>query len=402
MKMTKKLQMFLMTGLVAVFFASCQTEESEIIENEEQTLTAVSPLTNLLSRVAMSDATSDNIIDSTDCFKVKLPVSVIANGQQVSVNSEEDFATIESIFNEYPNENDTIEFVFPVTVIYPDYQEVTFNSQSEFDALAYACTATGPGPVFDEPIPCFSIVYPITIQGYASAVQQAQTYTINSNTELFLFLLNLSSTEYYSISYPLSIINPDGVVVIINSNAVCEQAILDAVDLCFENEDFCQGNDEVFTSLYDSVANFEGVMESTIWSAVTHEYTFSSNSPQTLCTIGYFSPTIEGSYMMEVLKEDGSVLYSGIHTFEAEQLTHISITPVNLEANQKYIVRRRNPSATGGGLCKVLTRVEGLEPILPVTKNGLTIPNSKYYGGGTGSEDPNFFIIPFITLGFSN
>ena len=106
--------------------------------------------------------------------------------------------------------------------------------------------------------------------------------------------------------------------------------------------------------------------------------------------------------MMEVLKEDGSVLYSGIHTFEAEQLRHISITPVNLEANQKYIVRRRNPSATGGGLCKVLTRVEGLEPILPVTKNGLTIHNSKYYGGGTGSEDPNFFIIPFITLGFSN
>lgn len=401
MKMTKKLHLFLITGIVAVFFASCQTEEAEIVDNTGETLTAAAPLTDLLSRVAMSDATSDNIIDSTDCFKVKLPVEVIVNDQEVLVNSEEDFAAIEAIFDQTTTQYNTVDFVFPITIIYPDYSEVIVNSQEEFDAIAYGCTATGPGPVFDEPVSCFTIVYPITISGYASAVQQAETYTINSDEELFLFLLNLSATEYYAINYPVSFVNGEGETVSINSNNECEQAILAAIDFCFEDEDFCQGSDVVFTNLYDSVANIEGVMESTVWSAVTHEYTFSTSTPQTLCTIGYFSPTIQGGYMMEVLKEDGTVLYSAYHTFEAEQLTHISITPVNLEADQKYIVRRRNPDGSGGGLCKVVSRVEGLEPILPATSNGLTIHSSKYYGGGTGSEDPNLFMIPFITVGFS-
>ena len=400
MKMRKKLHLFLIAGIVAVLFTSCQTEENEIVENPEETLTSAATLTNLLSRVAMSDATSDNIIDSTDCFKVKLPVAVIVNDQQVLVNSEEDFALIEVLFDQTTTQYNTVDFVFPITIIYPDYSEVIVNDQYQFDTLANGCTVTGPGPAFDEPINCFTIVYPITISGYTSAVQLAETYTITSDAELFLFLLNLSPTEYYAINYPISFVNGEGVTVSVNSNTECELAILAAIDFCFEEEDFCQGSDVTFTTLFDSIANVPGVDEGTIWSAVTHEYTFSTSSPQTLCTIGYISPATAGGYMIEVLKEDETVLYSAFHTFEADQLTHVSITPVNLQANQKYIIRRRNPNGSGG-LCKVVRRVEGLAPILPATTNGLTIHHSKYYGGGTGDEDPNLFLIPYITVGFS-
>ncbi|MDR6967833.1 hypothetical protein J2X31_001847 [Flavobacterium arsenatis] len=398
--MSKKIQLFLFAGIVSVLFASCQNEESEIVQNQEETLTAAAPLTNLLSRVAMSDATSDNIIDSTDCFKVKLPVEVLVNNQPVFVSSEEDFAAVEAIFNQYGNDNDCVKFLFPITIIYPDYSEVTVNSQEQFDVLANGCTATGPGPVFDAPVSCFNLVYPITISGYASAVQQAQTYTINSDQELFLFLASLSATEYYAINYPVSAVNEAGETITINSNSECQQAIAQAINFCYEIEDFCQGSDVAFTTLFDSLANVEGVMEGTVWSAVTHEYTFSKSTDATICTIGYISPTIGGAYMMEVLKEDGTVLYSGFHTFEADQLTHISITPVNIQANQKYIIRRRNPNGSGG-LCKVVSRIEGLDPILPATSNGLTIYSSKYYGGGTGDDFPNVYLLPFISVGFS-
>ncbi|RZK02466.1 MAG: hypothetical protein EOO43_23385, partial [Flavobacterium sp.] len=366
MNVIKKIRVFLFIGIVSVLFTSCQHEENEIVNPDKETLSKSAPLTKLLSRVAMENTTYDNVIDSTDCFKVKLPVNVVVNNQPMQVNSEADFSSVEAVFNDSQWDVDHVSFVFPITVIYPDYSEVIIASQQEFDNLSAACVSI---PVEEQPIDCVTIVYPITIHAYNSALQLADTYEINTNAELFLFLENLSPNEYYSIQYPFSVINSQGNLITITGNANCQQVILEALNLCdISVVTPCEGNFAPFYSLYDSISNIEGVMETTIWSAETHEYAFSMNTNGTLCIIGYESPSIGGEYVLEILNENGAVLYSGSHSFDADVLTYVSIDPVDIIANQKYILRRK--SINSGTLCKALVQVENGAALLPTTNNG--------------------------------
>jgi len=402
MKMTKNIQLFLLVGVVSlVFFVSCQNEENEVTPSNSETLSKTAPLTALLKRVAMTDPTADNIIDSTDCFKVKLPVEVVVNNQPVSVNSEDDYLVVKEIFDNSAAGYNTVDFVFPITVVYPDNTETVIGTSEQYYKLAHECQDVV--PVDEQPVGCLKINYPITIFGYDSNFQIAETYVVNNDIEFLLLLSNMNVNEYYAIDYPFSLINSNGEIITIYSNDECTQAIEEAIaNSGGETGETCEANSIPFTSVYDSIADIEGVQETTIWSAVTHEYTFSLDTDGVICSIGYQADMNGGAYVLEILEEDGTVLYSGIHTFLPNELKYVSITPVTVNANQKYIIKRRNPDGVGGGLCKALLRVEGTETILPITNNGLTIHSTRYYGGGTGSEEQLYNLIPFISFGFSS
>lgn len=217
MKISKKTQVFCLIGLLCVFgLTSCQEDEAPQTTIDPETLTANSPLTGLLERVAMLDTASDNIIDSTSCFQIDLPFQVHVNGQLVTVNSEADYDTVASFFGGTVTGYDTIEYVFPITIIYPDYSETVVSNQQQYDALLADCEASG-DPIVN-PIGCISLLYPITIFGYDSNFQLANTYTIDNDTELFGLLFNLSLVQYYAIDYPISVTKADGEVVVVNNN----------------------------------------------------------------------------------------------------------------------------------------------------------------------------------------
>lgn len=215
---------------------SCQNEDVDInTGTNAQTLNKTSNLSKLLSRVSMENTSNDNVLDSTSCFKVKLPVNVVLNGEQTfTVNSEEDFGTVAEIL-QTPNGNGTIDFTFPITVIFPDYSEEMVTSQQQFNQLSN-CNAQPPE---EAPIGCFSIQYPITVFGYNSNFQIAQTYVVDSDLELFLLILNLQANEYYSISYPISVLNSNGQTMVINNNSELEALILQTIPLCANPEPTC-------------------------------------------------------------------------------------------------------------------------------------------------------------------
>jgi hypothetical protein len=215
---------------------SCQNEDLDInTGSNSQTLSKSSNLTGFLSRISMENTVDDNVLDSTSCFKIKLPAEVLINEEfSFQVNSEDDYETVAGLLQQ-PIGNGTIDLVFPITVIFPDYSEQIVTSQAQFDQLSN-CEETNPGQA---PIGCISLQYPITIFGYNSNFQLAQTYVVDSDIEFFLFLLNLEINEYYAISYPISVTNSNGQTVTINNNSELEALILQTISICSNEQPIC-------------------------------------------------------------------------------------------------------------------------------------------------------------------
>ncbi|AWH83656.1 hypothetical protein HYN59_00340 [Flavobacterium album] len=80
---------------------------------------------------------------------------------------------------------------------------------------------------------CISLSYPVTVFGYNSSFQMEDTYIINGDQELGTLLQALAANEYYSISYPVTII-VNGQTVALNNNQQLELAINAALTACHE------------------------------------------------------------------------------------------------------------------------------------------------------------------------
>lgn len=221
-KMIKSLFAFL---LFALLVSSCQNESFN--ENTEA-LNRESQLTNVLKSMSANDTDSDNVIDSTGCFKVKLPVTVVVNGSHMGIVDASQYEDVAAIFDQSEEDQDAVSFVFPITVQNRDYEETVVNSQDEFDAMINSCDATFKS-IGDD---CVSLVFPVTVYTYNSGFQMQSTYVVNNNKELHVTLMNLGSNEYYSVGYPVSLSVNDGAGITVNNNNEMLGAINNALQGC--------------------------------------------------------------------------------------------------------------------------------------------------------------------------
>lgn len=206
---TKKINMKIKKSilmLVAIFglLISCQKESSQIIDDtNEDTISANSVTTDLLTRVTQNPGSWDDIIDDSSCASIVFPVTVIANGQEIILQNIGDIAQVEAIFNQFPNDTDVLEIVFPITIELWDYTQVTVTSEADLQDIIDTCASNSEG---NNEITCIDIVYPITIFTYNIQQEQTGTVTINSSQELFQFLITLDQDTLYSIDFPISVI----------------------------------------------------------------------------------------------------------------------------------------------------------------------------------------------------
>ena len=262
MKKTYFLRLILLVFL-GVFIFSCQKEEEEHIdETEEETINSNSQLTDLLLRTSQSPGAYDDIIDGNSCASVILPVTVIANGQQVTVNTPEDINIIKDIFNLFPNDTDTLEIMFPISLELFDYTQVTINNQADLDALAATCD------IADAEIGCLNIVYPISFFTYNTNQQQTGTVTITNDWELFDFLHRLGPDDFISLDFPITVQLEDGSSVEVNTNQQLQALIVDCVANTNEDPiDISQFEEDLTTGIwyvdyffddYDETDNYAG------------------------------------------------------------------------------------------------------------------------------------------------
>jgi hypothetical protein len=224
------------------FLTSCRTEDDIAIDPPvTETLSANSTIADLMSRTSLNDGSFDNIIDNASCFSIQLPVTVIANGTEVIVNSFADYQTIEDIFDADNNDTDTLDIIFPITVVFPDYTTTDVNSYPELLALIAQCPGENSD---DDDIECIDFQYPITASIFNENNDLIDTIVINNDYDMYEFIEDLDDYAAVTISFPITVILADGTTVTINNIAELQSVIEDADDSCDEDDDNDYNDDD--------------------------------------------------------------------------------------------------------------------------------------------------------------
>lgn len=243
--------------VVALLFVMGSCQEEEIIQNNgtnnEDVVAANSKVADLIRKTTLKDGSNDNIIDSANCLSVALPVTVVVNGEEIVIDSQEDFELIEDIFDESDDDEDLLEIIFPITVVLSNFSEITISNQDEFEDLADDCNGENEE---DEDIECIDFVYPITVNVFNTLTEVNDELTINNDKEFFNLIDDLEDNEVVTIVFPVSLTLSDGSLVEANSLELLENLLDDAKDDdCDEDDDYDYDDDDCEDCTTDELTN---------------------------------------------------------------------------------------------------------------------------------------------------
>ena len=212
----------------ACFLAlSCETEQASVNNVPEDNLVTNTALKSKLLQVLQSPTAADNFIDGSGCFALQFPYTVVANGQEVNLGLEADYAAVHSILDAGGSTVDVVTIQFPITVTYADYTEATFSTQAQFDAAVSDCSES-------TELSCMDFSYPVGIKTYNSNYQLAESFDINTKEALFGFLNNLEAYDAVVLDYPVIFNTPDGTAVTISNNQLLEEQIDTYTQQCLD------------------------------------------------------------------------------------------------------------------------------------------------------------------------
>lgn len=282
---------------ILLFSFSCQNEE--IIINEEpstENLTGESPLVNLLARVARNPTSHDNILDNSSCFSIQLPVTVIVNGTQVQVASNADYQIVQNAIEAFTNDDDIVNFIFPITIKFQNFNTQIVTNSNQLDNIIDNCDDDDD---FDE-ISCVNINFPIYINTYNNGNQSLNTVAIQSKSALFNFLRNIIANPNITITiqYPISMINANGVTVVVNSNEELLELIEGALEDC-GNGNSNSGANQLQTVIVDGTWYISYYFRNnSIQTEDFNGYNFTFNVNNTILATGNGN-SIEGTWEIE-------------------------------------------------------------------------------------------------------
>jgi hypothetical protein len=249
-------RLFTLISVISIFYLNgCQQEATEIIEiPAEQVITPDSKIAGLVQRTAMNDGSKDNIIDKSSSTSLVLPITIIVNGIEIILDSNEDLETVENIIDKFDFDDDVIKIIFPVTVILADHSEITISNADEMEVLINLCEDDG----YDDDIECIDFVYPFTISVFDSENQLSDAITIEDDKDLHNFFAEFDEDELASINFPITVVLSNGEEFIVTNNEELEELIDSAIDACDEDDDNDHNDDDVDDSKLKQVL-IEGV-----------------------------------------------------------------------------------------------------------------------------------------------
>lgn len=237
----------LVAGLLsgALFFNSCQDEFEELPDpNAQETIVASSSTAKLIERTSSNDGSFDDIVDDSRCFAINFPYTVNVGGVELLIDSRDDIKLVKEVVSELPSA--LLEIIFPVTITFGDFTEITINSKEDLRELVEECK--GDDDEDDDHIKCIDFVYPLTLFTFDIQNQQTGNVTVNSDRELRRFFAGLDDNDIISIDFPVSLKLYDGTTIAVNSNAELANIIDSAKDQCGDDDDSDDdGDDDVVT-----------------------------------------------------------------------------------------------------------------------------------------------------------
>ncbi|NRD21084.1 hypothetical protein HNV08_13585 [Winogradskyella eckloniae] len=238
--------------LFALFaFTSCQDEITDIeLPNDQETLVPNSALVNLMSSTATLDGSTDDFLDNASCFSVDLPVTVLVSDITIVIETEEDLQELEALLNNVSVDEDALDFIFPITIIFNDYNQVVIANSEALHTFIEECASNGSDT---DNISCADFVYPISFSVFNSGFNLVDTITIENDQALYVFLNTLEEDDnalIVSLNFPVSIAYTNGDVIAVNTNEELAEAIENAEQYCQDDNDNCI-EDEVALNLVE-------------------------------------------------------------------------------------------------------------------------------------------------------
>ncbi len=280
-----------------LMFTSCQDEVTEITEpNEAEALVADSNLTAIVSATAKFDGSKDNIIDKANCLSVNLPVTVVVNGLEIIIDSEEDYKTIEAIYNEFEDDEDRLDILFPIVITNEDHDEISINSAAELEEFVSKCRGENEE---DDDIECIDFKFPISFTVYNPNFQVIDVITVENDRELHGFIKRVIDAEVLaSLNFPVTMILADGTELTAADNIQLERIIEEAKDACDEDDDNDYGDDD-FTK-----ERLDNLLKSCPWVV----YEFERNQDNLREVYVEYVMTFQEDNVVKVRKRNGDIL----------------------------------------------------------------------------------------------
>lgn len=232
----------LMLFLTGFIFTSCRKEETEFEQApEDETLEANSNIALLMQRTSSNDGSADNIVDRANCFNIAFPYTINVNGEQITVNSQSDYAIVECIFNESDDDTDSVNIQFPVLILLADFSKITISNTSELNN--YINTCNGENEI-DDDIECLDFQYPIVASIFNSNNELLETITLTTDHQLYQFIEDIDGNDVITIEFPIVVILADDSEITINNLNELENAIENAENICDEDDDYDYEDDD--------------------------------------------------------------------------------------------------------------------------------------------------------------
>ena len=215
---------------------SCRKDEFRFEETpDEEPLVQNSVVANLMQRTALNDGSDDNIIDRASCITVQLPVNLVVNNLPIVINEEDDYNTIEAIFDESDSDTDTLIINFPISIILEDFTEFSVNTESELNSFRDNCAGENEE---DEDIECIDFNYPISFSTYNTLIDELDSESVDSDKELYEFIDAIEDYLVVNINFPILLSLYDGTFESVSNLNDLESAIQDVINDCDEDDDF--------------------------------------------------------------------------------------------------------------------------------------------------------------------
>jgi hypothetical protein len=217
-------QVWALLVFLVLVMTGCQQEESFIqLPPDGSAIPSSSPVVDLMFRVAKLDGSADNILDNSSCTTVVLPVRVKVDDTIILVNTPADFARVE---DELDDDDDVVEFFYPIQIILTDYTRVTIGSRQELNQQIASCK--------DDFIACIDFKYPLVFTIYDTNNQVANVVTVTHDETMCNFMKQLRPGTLISLGFPVTMLLPDNSQVPVANFNQLEQKITEAANDCNE------------------------------------------------------------------------------------------------------------------------------------------------------------------------
>ncbi len=226
----------------ALWLGSCQEEFEEVNTSSTSgaSFKATSETAVLIGNTSSLDGSFDNIVDGSSCFALNFPYTVNVNGLDITIDSREDLDLIEDVFDEFEDDIDILDIMFPITITLSDFSEIVINNKEELAELVRDCVEGGD----DDDIECIDFVYPITLYSFDINNTQTGTVTVESDEQLRRYFHELGDDDIVSIEYPVTLVKYDGTEMQVNNNEELAMALRMAKDACDEDDDDDYNDDD--------------------------------------------------------------------------------------------------------------------------------------------------------------